>query len=124
MTTKPILIVEDHQGLRTGLQELFEEEGYQVLLAEHGQAALDLLDKTSTPKPSLILVDYRMPVMNGPAFLLELQRIHPKIFADTPIFIMSAGFETHQPTIKTTGFLKKPFDIDELLRIAKQYCGQ
>lgn len=122
MACKPILIVEDHPDLRSGLKEFFEREGFPVLLANHGQEALDLLESVATPKPGLILIDYRMPVMNGPDFLLELEKIHPEIFANTAIFMMSAGNEIKQRTLKITGFLQKPFDLDVLTRIATQYC--
>ncbi len=122
MASKPILIVEDNAELRSGLQKFFEGEGYSVFLANHGQVALDLFEKISTPKFGLILVDFRMPVMNGATFLLEFERIHPQLFADTAIFIMSAGTDINQSTLKATGFLEKPFDLDELVRIAAQYC--
>ena len=72
MSRKFILIVEDDANIRESLQEAFGCEGYSVLLAKHGQAALDILMTSSTSKPGLILLDYMMPVMDGPAFLLEL----------------------------------------------------
>ena len=122
MACKPILIVEDNLDLRSGLQNFFEGEGYPVFLAAHGQEALNFLETILTPNLGLILVDFRMPIMNGATFLLELERIHPKIFADTAIFIMSAGTEMNHPTLKAIGFLEKPFDLDELSRIAAQYC--
>jgi len=90
MTRKPILIVEDDLGIRSCLQDLFEIEEYPVLLAKHGQAALDLLAMSSTPKPGLIFLDLMMPVMDGFAFLSELEQKHPIIFSHTPIYIMTA----------------------------------
>jgi two-component system response regulator (stage 0 sporulation protein F) len=124
MPCKPILIVEDHQSIRTSLQEFFADEGYPVLLTCQGQEALDLLAQATTPRPGLILVDYRMPVMDGPSFLIALQNAFPDIFAQTPIFVMSAGTEKSKLMTHTTGFLLKPFDLDELSRIATLYCGQ
>jgi CheY-like chemotaxis protein len=124
MALKTVLIVEDDQGIRSGLKSLFEGEGYPVLVAIHGQEALDLLEMNATSKKiGLILLDYLMPVMDGSAFLLELQRKHPKILSSIPIFMITAGSGSHRVTIKTTGILQKPFDLDELLRIATQYCG-
>ena len=123
MECKPIFIVEDDQEIRQSLQEFFEGDGYPVLLANHGQAALDLLKLSATPAPGLIFVDLMMPVMDGVTFLSELQRNHAAIYADTPIFIMSARADTQQLTIKTTGLLKKPFDLDELSRVAARYCA-
>ena len=122
MARKTILVVEDDWGIGSCLQELFEGEGYPVLLAKHGQAALDLLEMSSTPKPSLILLDLMMPVMDGTTFLFELQQNYSEIFSHTPIFIMSARHDFHRLTVKTTGIIKKPFDIHELSRVAAQYC--
>ena len=124
MAYKPILIVEDDVGIRSCLEVLFELRGYPVLLAEHGQAALDLIKTSATPKPGLIFLDLMMPVMDGPTFLSELQRNHPQVLADIPIFMMTASPDKHRLTIKTTGFLKKPFELSELSRIAAQYCAE
>lgn len=123
MALKTIFIVEDDLSIRTALKLLFEEEGYPVLLAKHGQEALDLLE-SSKHKFGLILLDFMMPVMDGPTFLLELKRNHPKILSSIPIFIITAGNNyTHQVTIKTTGLLRKPFDMDELFSVVTRYCG-
>jgi CheY-like chemotaxis protein len=123
MSKKSILIVDDDLSIRECLQVAFEGEGYPVLLAKHGQAALDILMTSSTPKPGLILLDHMMPVMDGPAFLLELQRIHPEISAHTPIFIMTARADIHQLTIKATGLLRKPGDLAVLFGLAARYCA-
>ena len=123
MACKPILIVEDDPDIRAALQVFCETEGYPVLLAKHGQAALDLLNMCPATNPGLILLDLMMPVMDGPAFLLKLEQSHPIIFKSTPIFIISAGATT-QPSIKVTGFLKKPFDLDELSSLAARHCSE
>ena len=123
MDCKPILIVEDDMGIRSSLREFFEGDGYPVLLADQGQAALDLLGMDSTPKLGLIFLDLMMPVMDGPTFLLELERNYPKIFSQIPIFVITAEGDAHRLTIKATGFLKKPFDMNELSRVVTQYCG-
>ena len=124
MAFKTIFIIEDDLSIRTGLKLLFEGEGYPVLLAKHGQEALDILEKSSSHRLGLILLDFMMPVMDGRTFLLELQRNHPEILELIPIFIITAGNkDTHQVTIKTTGILKKPFDMDELFSVVTRYCG-
>jgi chemosensory pili system protein ChpA (sensor histidine kinase/response regulator) len=124
MAFKTILIVEDDLSIRTSLKLLFEGDGYPVLLAKHGQEALDLLEKSPTSKIGLILLDFMMPVMDGPTFLLKLQRNHPEILSSIPIFIITAAnIDTHRVTIKTTGLLKKPFDMKELFSVVTRYCG-
>jgi len=124
MVVKSILIVEDDESVRSGLKLLFETEGYLVLVAQHGQEALDILEKSFDHKLGLILLDFKMPVMDGPAFLSQLQRKYPKILLRIPIFIITAGNnDTHHVKIKTSGILKKPFDMNELFRVVKQFCG-
>lgn len=122
MAHKPILIVEDHQAIRSALQDFFEGEGYPVMLARHGQEALELLTKPSAPKPGLILIDCRMPVMDGPTLLLEIERQHPEIFATVPTFLMSAGTDIIQLAPKFSGYIEKPFNLDDLSRIATLHC--
>jgi len=125
MTTfKSILIVEDDESVRSGLKLLFQEEGYPVLDAKHGQEALDILKKKSSHKLGLILLDSKMPVMDGSSFLLELQRKHPKILDLIPIFLTTGRSNFTNPvSIKTTGVLQKPFHMDELFKIITKYCG-
>lgn len=61
-----ILIIEDEKPLREAFAFLFESEGYIVDLAENGQAGLD---KLSSFKPDLVILDMLMPVMDGREFL-------------------------------------------------------
>ncbi len=122
MAHKPILIVDDDPDISSCLQEVFEGEGYPVLLAADGQEALRLLQIGTFLKPGLIFLDFMMPVMDGPTFLLELERTQPELFAQIPIFGTSAGGDKLRFNSKTTGFLKKPFDLDELIKIASGYC--
>jgi CheY-like chemotaxis protein len=64
-----ILIVDDDQDLRYFLGQILMHYGFNVLEAEHGQHALDLLQNA---KPSLLLIDLDMPVMNGKDLILHL----------------------------------------------------
>ena len=124
MALKSILIVEDDESVRLGLQLLFEGEGYHVLVADHGQKALDILEKGPIHKIGLILLDFMMPVMDGPAFLLALKQKHPKVLASIPIFLVTGKSNIrHQVTIKTTGTLRKPFIMEDLFKIVTRYCG-
>ena len=58
-----VLIVEDESDIRYTLQVFLESEGYSVLTAENGSDALALLKNARTPH--VILLDMKMPVMNG-----------------------------------------------------------
>src|SRR5690349_4596923 len=61
-----VMIVEDEKDAREAMVELIEQEGVTALGARHGQEALDMLRQGQ--RPSLILLDLKMPVMDGWAF--------------------------------------------------------
>jgi two-component system, OmpR family, response regulator VicR len=81
---KKILIVEDEKNLNEAYQMILKQAGYKVYSAYDGQEALDL---TKDVEPDLILLDLRMPKMNGIEFLQEfdLANNHP----DTQVIVFS-----------------------------------
>ncbi len=113
MSEVQILIVEDDQLTRETIQELLSFEGYQVVTASGGAAALEALTHV---RPDLILVDYAMPGMNGAEFVHAYRRLGgPR----APIVLLSALADArrHAATIPVTDFLEKPFAIDALLGV-------
>lgn len=113
------MIVEDDLYIAEAITEVLEMEGYEVLKAENGQVALDLLNSTSA-LPSLILLDLMMPVKDGIQFRAEQTQI-PKI-ADIPILLMSADahLEIKRQNMGVEKALKKPFDMDVLVQNVNQ----
>ncbi len=111
--TRPILIVEDDLDIRDALREILEDEGYDACEAANGAEALEVLDHV--PKPGLVLLDLMMPVMDGYQFL-EVFRANPA-FADVPVVVVTAGILV-VPGI--AGFIKKPFDTEQLLRMVNK----
>lgn len=109
---KTILIVEDDESIRESLEELLEAEGFDVLLAENGQEAIDLLDKK--PPVKLILLDLSMPVMDGKTFLGVFASRFPET-KTLPILIMTAAGRHELPTYPSASFLRKPFDVNDLM---------
>jgi two-component system response regulator (stage 0 sporulation protein F) len=105
-----ILVVDDEPMIRDTLQDLLEEEGYDVHVASNGASAL--LDILSNP-PSLIILDGAMPVMSGEELLHELASNDT---AQMPIIMLTAGQtpERYLP-LGATVALSKPFDVDNLL---------
>ena len=118
VTELPILIVDDDPGLRSMLETVLLEEGYQVETARNGREALDRLNQFV---PALILLDLMMPVMDGWQFLLEMQKL-PQA-ATLPIIVLSANSRqseaARQPGVKA--FLSKPFDLGKLLGYVQQF---
>lgn len=110
-----VLIVEDDDDIREVVASALEAEGFQVYQAETGARALELLKEV--PHPSLILADLMMPVMNGWDLIKALSQ--DDRLATLPVVVISA-LDSDEPQ----GFrrIKKPFDIDELVKIVAEIC--
>ena len=114
-----VLIVDDDLPVRTALKELFETEGYAVALAANGRAALNHLRKGL--RPSVILLDLMMPVMDGWDFRNE-QLADPAL-KDIPVVILTAaGFsaETVRAQFGDIPFVPKPPPHTGLLDVVKR----
>src|SRR4030088_3853958 len=88
------------------------DEGYQVVEASNGQAALALVEDF---QPSLILLDLRMPVMDGWEFA---RRYHALPGPHVPIvaFVAALNAEQECADLPTAAILTKPFELDDLLQ--------
>lgn len=115
--TKTIMIIEDEPDIRFTLQEFLEFEGYKVQVAGNGLEAMGLLE-TTTP-PNLILLDMKMPVMNGWEFAGEFLKKHNH---SSPIVVITAAADAEKRAkdINAAGWVSKPFDLDILLKRIKQ----
>ncbi len=114
-----VLVIDDDQAIRTAVTWALSDAGYTVTTAEHGQAALTKLTQL---QPQLILLDMRMPVMDGWTFARQYRAL-PTIHA--PIIVMTAAHDARERAkqIEANGHLAKPFDIDDLLAMVHQHCG-
>lgn len=86
-----ILVVEDDQALNDAYQAILTSAGYHVKTAFNGQEALDLLGSGSFT-PHIILLDLRMPVLDGVGFLREYQ---PKTHPDVTVVVFS-NYDSHK----------------------------
>ena len=106
-----ILIVDDEENARIGLEKLLEREGYQVNAVANGFEALDYLSRKSV---DLVITDINMPEMNGLVFLRELNRTHPTV----SLIMVTAygGVESYLEAMNLGAFeyLNKPVKLDEL----------
>jgi CheY-like chemotaxis protein len=112
-----ILIVEDDPDILSSLAELIRHEGYAVATAVNGQQALERL---ATQRPDLIFLDLMMPVMDGWTFLREMRTRFPD--AQIPVVLLSAKRGLREDAIRlgVDHFLEKPFELDEIIRLARQ----
>jgi len=118
---KHIMVIDDERDILTCLDEAFTAEGYRVTAVVSGAEALDLLQ--SEP-PDLIILDLRMPDMNGIQVLRAIRRSHPKL----PVIICSAlrGYKNDFDIINSnvSAFLEKPIDLDKLSKMVRQFVNQ
>jgi CheY-like chemotaxis protein len=115
-----ILIVEDDKEIRESLKDVLEIEGYQVVTASNGQEAIETL--RTMPQPCLILLDLMMPVMNGWEFL-KYRRTFDAL-ATIPVAIVTAAGEIKSQGLHAEAIIKKPIDLDVLLKWVGQFCSQ
>ena len=109
--TGTILLVEDEDMVRAVAERALTRQGYTVLTAEHGEAALELL--ASSARPDLLISDVMMPLMDGPTMVRHARARYP----DLPILFMSGyAEETIRKSIdlENVEFLAKPFSVQEL----------
>ena len=116
-TPTPILVVDDDPDIREALRDILDDAGYSVVLAFHGQMALELLG-TMGP-PCLVLLDWMMPVMDGAQFL-HLLRENP-LYDTVKVILCTASGRDVPPGAQ--GLLRKPFELDELLSVVARSCG-
>jgi len=111
-----ILITDDQVGVRLVLSEAFLGDGYLVETASSG---IEALKKVAANPPLLILLDMKMPFLNGLETLAELHKIAP----DIPVVMMTAYGEldvlTEAKKLGVRHYINKPFDLDEVRYLIK-----
>src|SRR3954449_11657781 len=104
-----ILVVEDEFGIAEVLASALTDSGYDVLIAINGKQGLERLKESH---PELVLVDFMMPVLDGPA-MVRAMRTDPKARA-IPIIVMSSLPESAIAEAVSgmyNGFIRKPFRL-------------
>ena len=112
-TVGKVLVVEDEADLVWVIRFNLEMEGYRTYVASNGEAALEML---RTDPPDIMLLDLMMPVMDGWTVLEEIS----KRGLDRPKVIVvsartAAGDRARAARYEVSGYMAKPFDMDELL---------
>lgn len=113
-----VLVVDDEPDIRATVAEMLEIEGYAVDEAANGADALAAIDHR---RPDLILLDMRMPVLDGWGFAAELNRREVQI----PIVVMTAARDAARwaSEIAANAALAKPFGFDDLIRTVREVRG-
>lgn len=114
----PILIVDDEFGIVEAIRDLLNDEGYRTGIALNGREALE---RMAEERPALVLLDYMMPVMNGPSVLAAMQK--NASLRDVPVVMMSASTPEHWRHLLCSAFMPKPFTLDQLLQVVYRLAG-
>lgn len=111
-----LLIVDDQLGVRRLLFEAFTEEGYDVAMAASG---LEAIARVKERLPNLILMDMKMPGMNGLEALQEIKKFYPQVL----VIMMTAYGEleivAEAMKIGAREYIPKPFDLNDLRTLVK-----
>jgi urea transport system substrate-binding protein len=111
----PILVVDDDESILRVVAEILDFEGYPVKTAADGAAALRAVEQA---RPSLVLLDMRMPVVDGWGFAQRLRERGVQL----PIVVMTAAQDARRwaEEIGAAGYLAKPFELPELLDVVER----
>jgi CheY-like chemotaxis protein len=119
MTAKgPVLVVDDDKDIVYSIDMALSDEGYEVLTAADGAEALTVLQQRV---PKVILLDMRMPVMDGWQFARAYRR---RPGSHAPIVVVTAARDAAERAaeIEAEDVLPKPFRIDDLLQMVGRYA--
>jgi CheY-like chemotaxis protein len=108
-------VIDDDPSILSTVTDILEFEGYRVITARNGVEGLQALQHE---RPSVILLDMRMPIMDGWAFAraIAAQELH------APIVVMTAAQDAGRwaREIEASSFLAKPFNLIELLEAVQK----
>ncbi len=115
-----VLVVDDDPDLLNMVELLLDAEGYRVDTARDGEEALQ---KVAQELPALILLDMKMPGMDGWTFAREFRNLYDR---RAPIVVLTAAEDAQKRAeeIDAQAYLGKPFDIDDLIRIVEQNAAK
>jgi len=118
-TTITILVAEDEIYNMLYINELFSKTTFKIVEANNGQEAVDIVK--SNPEINLVLMDIKMPVMNGKEAVKEIKKLRP----DLPVIALSAfAMESDKEIALSTGFdsyLSKPLDKKLLFELIEKF---
>jgi len=114
-----VLVVEDDSDLAMLVQMIVADAGYEVRMAGDGAEALE---RVGERMPGLILLDMRMPVMNGWEFAREFRS---RFGRAAPIVVVTAAenARARAEEIDADGWMEKPFEIEEVARMVSRFLG-
>ncbi len=117
---RPILVVDDDPTILATVADALDLEGYSVLTATNGEEALAMLDNDGRPR--LVLLDMRMPVLDGWGFMRAVKERGLNL----SVVVMTAAADARRwaREIGAHDVLAKPFELDELIAAVQRFRGR
>lgn len=119
-TTDPVLLVDDDAGVRRTLARFLGRDGIAVVEADNGQQALTYLRDGGAA--SVIVLDLRMPVMDGFAFRAE-QRREPAL-ASIPVIVLSGADTDRFDELDAAATFEKPASFSSVLECVRELSSR
>ena len=117
--TETLLLVEDEAAVRSSARRLLERHGYTVLEARHGADALRIVEGLERPV-DLVLTDLVMPEMGGQELVERLRARHPTLKVIYMSGYTEKAITTGGMMPEATGFVEKPFTVEQLMRRVRE----
>ncbi len=120
---KKILLVDDEPDILKVVTFRLRKTGYEIITAEDGQKALDLI---KAQRPDLVLLDLNLPIIDGSEVCKQVKADDE--LKSIPIILLTATSSMNKiadkaKEIKADDYLIKPFDPEELLKRVKKFIG-
>lgn len=122
MSNQPgILVVDDDQAVGMMLDMMLREFGCHVWLANNGRDGLETYKKQHAGV-TLVLMDVRMPILDGPQTLAEMRKVDPQVRC---VFMSGDTGDYSEESLRqmSSGFLRKPFGLIEVDQVLRQHVG-
>ena len=118
---RTLLIIEDEEGAARALEKFFRQKGFTVAAATSGESGLEAFRAQA---PDVVLLDYRLPGMNGEQVFQTMRSLQPLV----PVIVMTAYGEIDRAVrlLKAGAFhyITKPFELDVLLHLVEEAAGK
>jgi two-component system response regulator MprA len=106
-------VAEDDDDVRQSIALILENDGFAIVIAANG---LEALDRLKSNRPDFVLLDLNMPVMNGFEFLRA--KSDDRRVSSIPVIAITADAQLVAPA-GAVALLRKPFDLDEFLKLVR-----
>src|ERR1051326_7282346 len=119
--TRQVLVIDDDPDMGDIYKSILEMNGVGAYAARSGEEALRKIGEDES-RFDLILVDVRMPPMDGPEFVAEVQGRFPGLAQKVPIVFLTGMDEMPSGTV-ARGFIRKTADLDQFIEKAMAYLA-